>query len=156
MAKQHPVAARAETICREAIEAQGVDLLETVYKQEKNRWFLRFIIDKKGGVNMDDCVAVTEAVNPLIDEQLVVRQSYTMEVSSPGLDRPLTVPADFVRHMGEWVDVSLYKARDGEKRFTGIMKGYDENEVLTIEDEDGEEYAFEKAERAKVSRAVRF
>ena len=156
MAKKHPVAAQADALCRQTIEAAGVDLLETVYVHENGQDILRFIIDRRGGVSMTDCEQVTRAIDPIIDDQLQHSAPYLLEVSSPGLDRPLRTAADLNRHLDEWVEVSLYKARDGVKKFVGILLSCDADGTIEIEDESGGRHTFEAAERGKVSRAIRF
>lgn len=156
MAKAHPIAAKAEALCGQTIKELGFDLLETVFVKENGDWFLRFYIDKRGGISMDDCVTVTQAVDPLIDAELEVPNAYHLEISSPGLDRPLKTEADFRRHLDEWIDVSLYKARDKSKRFTGVLTDYREDGTLVLTDEKGVEHEFTAAERAVVKRAIRF
>ncbi len=156
MAKQHPVAAQAESICAASIEAQGVDLVETVFVKEGGQWFLRFYIDKPGGISMDDCVRVTQAIDPLIDEHLSYQGNYHLEVSSPGLDRPLKTRRDIERHIGEWVTVSLYQAVQGKKKHDGVLESIDADETIEISLETGIRLKVTKAERAKLTQAVRF
>lgn len=156
MAKKHPVAAQADALCRQTVEAAGVDLLETVYVHENGQDILRFIIDRRGGISMTDCEQVTRAINPIIDEHLDHASPYLLEVSSPGLDRPLRTVADLNRHLDEWIEISLYKARGGIKKFTGILLSCDAAGVIEIEEESGGRHTFEAAECGKISRAVRF
>ncbi len=156
MTKKASIAGRADQLCRSLIEDRGYDLLETVFLKEDEQWFLRFFIDKRGGISMDDCETVSRLIDPLIDEELNLTQSYNLEVSSPGLDRPLKTRRDLLRYLDEEVEVSLYKARDGKKKIIGRIVGVSEDDVLELETDSGETESFTKAERATVKRVIRF
>lgn len=156
MTKKASIAGRADQLCRSLIEDRGYDLLETVFLKEDEQWFLRFFIDKRGGISMDDCETVSRLIDPLIDEELNLTQSYNLEVSSPGLDRPLKTRRDLLRYLDEEVEVSLYKARDGKKKIIGRIVGMSEDDVLELETDSGETESFTKAERATVKRVIRF
>ncbi len=157
MSAKHPLALQADALCRDVIEAQGVDLLETAFLKEDGEWFLRFYIDKRGGVSMDDCVAVSRAIDPIIEEQLHTKATYNLDVSSPGLDRPLKTAADFQRHLGEWVEISLYQPREGSKQYIGWLEAYDEaTGEVTLTQENGQRLTFPAEQRAKTVRAIRF
>lgn len=156
MTKKASIAGRADQLCRSLIEDRGYDLLETVFLKEGEQWFLRFFIDKRGGISMDDCETVSRLIDPLIDEELNLTQSYNLEVSSPGLDRPLKTRRDLLRYLDEEVEVSLYKARDGKKKIIGRIVGVSEDDVLELETDSGETESFTKAERATVKRVIRF
>lgn len=101
----------------------GIELLEAEYVKEGSDWYLRLYIDKQGGITLDDCQLVSEALNDLLDEADVIKGKYLFEVSSPGLDRPLKTDRDFERYQGEDVEVHLYAPADGGKIFTGKLKG---------------------------------
>lgn len=151
-----PVARVAEEVCKPLIEELGYDLIETEYVREGERRFLRFYIDRRGGIGLEDCELVSRTIDPVIDEKLTINEAYNLEVSSPGLDRPLKTGRDLLRHLDEEVEVSLYKAREGGKKFTGFIVDVTEDEDLVLELESGEEISFSKAERAKVKRVIRF
>ena len=112
------------------------------------------LIDKRGGVTIDECEAVSRRIDPILEEAGLMADVDTFEVSSPGLDRPLKKPADFVRHMGEKVDVGLYKAIDGDKTITGTLTDYDDG-GLTLETADGP-VKLEKGEIAVVKQHLDF
>lgn len=141
------IADTVASLIKETVEAQGVSLWDVRFVKEGADWFLRIFIDKEEGISIDDCVNVSHAVDPIIDEADPIDRSYTMEVSSPGLCRELTRAEHFKIMNGQEVKVKLYKALDGIKEFIGTLKGFDE--TLIIQTEAGEK-VFDKKEIAKV------
>ncbi|WP_337937382.1 ribosome maturation factor RimP [Anaerotignum faecicola] len=131
---------------------KGID--KEVVKEGVN-WYLRVYIDKDGGVNIDDCEAVSRALEVKLDEKDPIEQAYILEVSSPGIDRPLKKDADFVKYQGEIIDVKLYKAQDGSKQYQGRLLGLEDG-VLSIEEENGNVVKFEQKDIASVRLAVIF
>ena len=112
-----------------AVKSQGCELWDVEYVKEAGTWYLRLYLDKEGGVDILDCEAVSRAVEPLLDEADPIEGSYTFEVSSAGLERALKKPEHFAASIGQMVDVKLYRARDGQKEFTGVLEGYDNGDV---------------------------
>ena len=155
MASKTSIAQAAQAVVADTVASMGLDLVDVEYVREGSAWFLRFYLDKRGGITLDDCAAASRAIDPLLDEKLDIPDTYCLEVSSPGLERPLKKPADFHRYMGSPVEVTLYKARNGIKRFEGDLAGYDEDGTLTLRTPSGEEAAFTKEETARVRRAIR-
>jgi ribosome maturation factor RimP len=99
------------------------------YVREGGEWFLRLYLDKEGGVDIDDCEAVSRAVDPVLDEKDPIPESYRFEVCSAGLERQLKRPSDFERYLGEPVLVKLYRPRDGQKEFPGRLVRYEDGAV---------------------------
>jgi len=130
------------TIAEELLKDQSeIELVDVEYVKERD-WYLRVFIDKAGGIEIDDCQALSERLEKVLDEKDIIRDSYILEVSSPGLDRQLKKPRDFVREQGKKVDVTLYAPVDGTKEFTGVLEGYDEDaKTVTI---DGKAWPLEK------------
>lgn len=135
-----------------AVESLGLELIDVEYLKEGSKWILRLYIDKKGGVGLDDCEAVSRKVEPLLDEQDPIRDPYVFEVSSPGLERPLKTERDFERYQGEAVEVSLYAPRNGSKQFTGLLIGKKDG-VVTIEC-DGTPAVFPEKEISVIKRTI--
>ena len=136
------------------VEEQGCSLWDVEYVKEAGTWYLRVLIDKEGGVDIDDCEAVSRAVDPVLDEKDPIPESYRFEVCSAGLERQLKRPSDFERYLGEPVLVKLYRPRDGQKEFPGRLVRYEDGAV-TIEMR-GREVTFDKAEVALVRLRVEF
>lgn len=136
------------------VQAQGCSLWDVEYVREGGEWFLRLYIDKDGGVDIDDCEAVSRAVDPVLDEKDPIPESYRFEVCSAGLERVLKRPSDFERFLGEPVLVKLYHPKDGRKEFPGVLKGYKDGDVTISA--GGQEITFEKAEVALVRLRVEF
>ena len=113
------VVQKVEALVTPIIESLGIELIETEYVKEGPNWYLRLYIDKKGGVSIDDCQAVNDAVTGIIDEADPIAGAYIFEVSSPGLDRPLKSEKDFIRYEGEFVEVKLYAQKAGCDSFEG-------------------------------------
>ena len=136
------------------VKEQGCELWDVEYVREGGEWFLRLYIDKDGGVDIDDCEAVSRAVDPVLDEKDPIPESYRFEVCSAGLERALKRPGDFARYMNAPVQVKLYRPRDGQKEFAGILTGYDDGRVTITA--AGKELTFEKPEVALVRLRVEF
>ena len=126
----------------------GLELWDVEYVREAGQWFLRVYIDKDGGVSINDCEALSKALDPLLDEADPIPDSYVFEVSSAGAERELKRPGDFARFMGSAVEVRLFRAVDGSKVHTGTLTGY-ENGNVTISSAGGP-HTFEKAQVAQV------
>lgn len=137
------------------IAEKGLELIDLEFVKEGVNWYLRVYIDKDGGVNIDDCEAVSRALEVKLDEKDPIEQAYILEVSSPGIDRPLKKDADFVKYQGEIIDVKLYKAQDGSKQYQGRLLGLEDG-VLSIEEENGNVVKFEQKDIASVRLAVIF
>ena len=125
---------------------RGLSLWDIEFVKEGPDWFFRIYIDKDGGVRVDDCEFVSRAVEVFLDEIDPISHAYMLEVCSPGLDRALKRDADFLRYIGHTVDIKLYKAKDGRKKFRGELKTFVDG-VITITEAAGET-SFDRAEVA--------
>lgn len=140
-----------------AVEEAGCILWDVEYVREAGSWYLRLYIDKlEGHVDILDCEKVSRAVEPLLDEADPIEGSYTFEVGSAGLERPLKRPSDFQRFLGSPVTVKLYQPREGRKEFAGVLKAYNEADgtvTVTVGDTDMD---FPKVQTALVRLRVEF
>lgn len=126
-------AERVYSLIEETVKAQGVELWDVRFLKEGANWYLRVFIDKPEGISIDDCTNVSHAIDPIIDEADPIDKSYYLEVCSPGIQRELTRAWHFEAMIGKEIKIKLYKALDGKKEFSGILKSYDENLVLKTE-----------------------
>ena len=144
------VAAFAEPVVQE----HGCELWDVEYVREGSEYFLRLYIDKEGGVDIDDCEAVSRAMDPILDEKDPIPGSYHFEVCSAGLERALKRPGDFERFMGSPITVKLYRPYNGLKELPCVLRGYDSGK-LTVES-GKETITFEKSQVALVRLRVEF
>lgn len=136
------------------VEEHGCSLWDVEYVREGSEYFLRLYLDKEGGVDINDCEAISRAMDPILDEKDPIPESYHFEVCSAGLERALKRPGDFERFMGEPIMVKLYRPRNGLKEIPGILRGY-ENGCVTVE-AGKETIIFQKSEVALVRLRVEF
>ena len=146
---------KAEAMAQPIIDQFGFELVDVEYVKEAGNWYLRFYIDKEGGITVDDCEAVSRIFSDKLDELDFIEDAYIMEVSSPGLGRPLKKEKDYVRSMGKEVEIRTYRPINKEKEFYGILSAYDESSV-TITTEEQKEQTFEKADIALIRLAFDF
>ena len=155
MSRREEYEQKAEELITPIVEANGFELVDVEYIKEGGTWYLRAYIDKPGGIMVDDCEVVSRELSDILDEKDFIDEAYILEVSSPGLGRPLKKEKDFARSLGEEVEVRTYRAIDRQKEFIGILKDYDKDTV-TIEYEDGETMTFDKADIALIRLAFDF
>jgi ribosome maturation factor RimP len=129
-------AERVYSLIEETVKNEGVTLWDVRFLKEGANWYLRVFIDKPEGISIDDCTAVSHAIDPIIDEADPIDKSYFLEVCSPGIERELTRPWHYEAVLGEKIKIKLYKALDGKKEFTGLLKS--SGDTLIIETETGE------------------
>jgi len=120
---------KTEKLLLPIIEANGFELVDTEFVKEGGGYFLRAYIDKPGGITIDDCELVSRALSDKLDTEDFIDEAYMLEISSPGLGRPLKKDKDFSRSIGAEVEIKLYKAQDGGKEFSGILKAFDATSV---------------------------
>lgn len=118
-----------ETLLTPLLEQEGAELVDLNWRREGHRWVLRLFLDKRGGITLDDCAYLSERAGALLDEKGAIEHSYVLEVSSPGLDRVIKKEGDFERFSGKPVKVRLKLAENGQRRFSGTLKGLAEGEV---------------------------
>lgn len=120
------------SLAEQAAAAAGVELVDIEYVKESGRYFLRVYIDKPNGVTVDDCHQVHIRMDQLLDEVDPIDHAYVLEVSSPGLDRPLKRIADYARNIGKRVNIKTYQLFEGMKQFEGTLTGV-ENDVIRLD-----------------------
>ena len=124
-------------VALKAAEELGYELYDIEYKKEGSEWYLRIFIDKDEGMGVNDCETYSRFISPMLDEIDPVKENYILEISSPGMFRKLKTPAHFEKYKGCEVEAKLYKASDGRKKVCGILKSYNnENVVITENGED--------------------
>jgi ribosome maturation factor RimP len=155
MAKRETYEERTEALVMPIIEANRFELVDVEYVKEGGSWYLRAYIDKPGGITVDDCEIVNRALSDLLDQEDFIEDSYILEVSSPGLGRPLKKEKDFIRSMGEEVEIRTYRMIDKQKEFYGILKAYD-RDTVTIVTEEEEELVFQRDNIALIRLAFDF
>lgn len=119
------------------LEELGLELVEVQYRREQNGWVLRLIIDKQEGVTLDDCAAVSREISQLLDIEDFIDQAYNLEVTSPGLDRPLKSLAEFARFVGRKAKVKTTEPIGGQQVLIGTIKRTT-GEAIVLQLDDGE------------------
>ena len=155
MTKREEYEQKTEKLLEPILEANHFELVDVEYVKEGGSWYLRAYIDKPGGITVEDCEIVNRALGDLLDEHDFIEESYILEVSSPGLGRPLKKERDFARSLGEEVEIRTYRMVNKQKEFRGILKAYDKDTV-TIETEEEEEQIFERENIALIRLAFDF
>ena len=155
MTKRETYEQKTEQLLLPIMEEHQFELVDVEFVKEAGNWFLRAYIDKPGGIGVDDCETVSRRLSDLLDEQDFIEESYILEVSSPGLGRPLKKDKDLQRSIGESVDVRLFRAIDRQKEFTGILTAWDKDTV-TLEFEDEATLVIERANIALIRLAFDF
>ena len=152
--KKTEIVERTEKLVMPIIEENHFELVDVEYVKEAGNWYLRAYIDKPGGIAVDDCEVISRALSDKLDEEDFIDESYILEVSSPGLGRPLKKDKDFARSIGKEIEVRTFRAIDRQKEFTGILKEFDKDSFTIVIEEN--EMTFQRAETALVRLAFDF
>ncbi len=147
-------------LSREYLEEQGLELYDVEFIKEGKDWFLRVYIDKiwedqEEYISLDDCEKVSRFLSKKLDEEDPIAQNYYLEVSSPGMERALKTPKDYHKYKGRLIEVSLYEALEGKKKYEGVLQSFD-GENIVIEDENKNEIMLPFDKVAKVKLKVVF
>ena len=129
MSRREVYEQKAEALITPILNSMGFELVDVEFVKEAGEWYLRSYIDKEGGITINDCEAVSRLFSEKLDEEDFIEESYIMEVSSPGLGRPLKKEKDYKRSMGKELEIRTYKVIDREKEFYGILQAYDDSSV---------------------------
>lgn len=143
------------------VEKNSFELVDVEFVKEGANWFLRVYIDKEGGITLDDCQLVSEELSVLLDEVDPIDRRYFLEVSSPGIERPLKKDKDFERYKGHPVIVKTFNAIDGKKVFEGELVGLVDNKIVVKIDEghknsEGNIMEFDRNNVAMVKKTFKF
>lgn len=120
---------KVEALAKPVIEDEGCELWAVEYVREAGTWYLRVLIDKDGGVGIDDCERISRRLDPILDEADPIPDSYVFEVGSAGAERELKRPSDFERYIGSEVEVKLYQPYRGKKSYVGCLEAYEDGNV---------------------------
>lgn len=155
MSKREIYEAKAESLVLPLVEANHFELVDVEYVKEAGNWYLRIYIDKEGGININDCELVSRAFSDILDKEDFIEDAYILEVSSPGLGRPLKKDKDFQRNLGEEVEVRTYKPINKQKEFVGLLDAWDK-ESVTLQMENGEMMTIARADIALIRQYIAF
>ena len=154
MDKRNEYEMKAEALIEPIVNEHNFELWDVEYVKEGSDYFLRAYIDKEGGISIDDCELVSRAFEEKLDKADFIKDPYILEVSSPGLTRPLKKDKDFDRSIGKDIEIKTYKAIDKEKNFVGALKAYDKDSVII--DIDGHELSIERSNISMIRLAFTF
>lgn len=152
---------KSETLLQEVrevvepiLQSQGYELVDLEYQRESRGWVLRIYLDREGGITLDDCTGVSHEVGAVLEVKDVIPNAYVLEVSSPGLTRPLKKPEDYNRFRNQLVKIKLFQPLDGRRNFKGILLGL-ERETVRVE-ADGQVFEIPLQSIAKANLEIDF
>lgn len=136
--KQSSIVIQVNEMAQPLASALGLEIWDTEFVKEGSSWFLRIFIDKENGVSIDDCENFSRIIEKKLDEKDFIKQSYYLEVSSPGLERPLKRDSDFIKFLNSRIYIKLYKSVDKIKEFEGILQKYEDGLIYLMQDNNVE------------------
>ena len=158
--KKQEIIAAVEKLLEPIAAELGYEVVDVEYEKEGREWHLRVFADKEGGFSINDCVALSRALESRLEETDPIENAYHLEVSSPGLDRPLKKDKDFVRSIGKLVEIHLYSPMEetgSEREFIAALQGFDpQAHTITVELENGTTVVLNQKDIALVRLAVIF
>ena len=146
---------RLREIAERVAASEGLELVEVEFRPQGPQSVLRIFLDREGGVSLRDCETVSEQMSAILDVEDLIAHRYTLEVSSPGLDRKLLKPADYQRFAGRQVKLALKVPREGNRHFQGRLLGM-EDETVRLETGEGQVASFAYNEIEKANLVVEF
>ena len=149
------VEATIEEIVQPIVDAKNFEIVDIEYVKEAGEYYLRVYLDKEGGISLRDCEVVSRELSEILDKKDPIKENYFLEVSSPGLDRPLKKDKDFERYKGRDVEIKLYKSMNGSKQFEGELVGLTEDNNIKVII-DNQEVEFTRKEVALIRLAIKF
>lgn len=152
MNKEH-ISQLVENHVRNIIADTQLELVDVEYVKERD-WYLRVYLDKKGGLEIEDCQWVSERLEKILDELDPIKDSYYLEVSSPGLDRPLKKERDFTRHIGDKIEISTFAPINGQKTIVGTLVGLVDGDIRL--DINGSDFSIPWDKAAQVRLHIEF
>ena len=153
--KKSEIVDRVEKMVTAITDEKGYETVDVEYVKEAGQFYLRVVVDKEGGISLNECEEVSRELSPKLDENDFIEENYYLEVSSPGIDRALKRDKEFVKYKGRDVEIKLYKAIDGDKQFEGELVGLDEeNNIVVII--NNEEMKFNRKDVAIIRLAIKF
>lgn len=126
----HQVAQLVQQLVLPITQEYGIELVDVEFLKEGAGWYLRIYIDKPEGISHDDCSYVSERIDRLLDEKVAIDHAYTLEVSSPGIERPLKKVEDYNRFTGKIAVLTTFAPIEGQKKFSGCLKGIRADKVM--------------------------
>lgn len=154
MARRDIYEEKAEALLKPICEANAVEIYDMEYVKEGSDWYLRAFIDKPEGVTIIDCENVSRALSEALDKEDFIEDAYILEVSSPGLGRTLKKDKHLEKSIGQEVEIKLYKAIDKCKEFSGVLKSFDEAQIVITDQE--EDKSFVRSDIALIRLALDF
>lgn len=155
MTRREQYEEQTEQLVMPIVNKNNFELVDVEYIKEAGNWFLRVYIDKQGGITIDDCELVSRALSEQLDKNDFIEDSYILEVSSPGLGRPLKKEKDFERSIGKEVEIRLFQAINKQKEYIGVLTSYDKDTV-TVELEEGSSLTIQRKNIALIRLAFDF
>ena len=140
-----------ESFARPVLDDMGLELVEVQFRRESAGWLLRLFIDREDGVNVDDCASVSRQISAYLEVEDLIEHAYSLEVSSPGLERPLKKKEDFVRFAGRKARIKLKEPIDGQRVFFGLLGAVDENTITLLVDGQQMKIDLDVVARARLS-----
>jgi ribosome maturation factor RimP len=132
--KLDPLLEEVRQVVQPILQSEGLELVDLEYRREAQGWVLRFYIDREGGVTVEDCAEVSGELGALLEVRDLIANPYILEVSSPGLTRPLKKPEDFNKFRNRLVKMKTFDPIEGRRNFKGILLGLEDEKVrLKIE-----------------------
>ena len=125
---------KLERICTPVLDQLGFRLIEWEYTSEQGRWIIRLYIDREGGIKVEDCEHASHALEDLIDVELDIKKGYSLEVSSPGINRPLRRPEDFSKFKGSTIKLMTSRPLDGRSNYRGVIEDVTSDAVDMVVD----------------------
>lgn len=154
MSEKKDIEKLVENMLKPILESNRFELVDVEYLKEAGNWFLRIYIDKEGGITIDDCELVSRSIEVDLDRQDPIKEPYILEVSSPGLSRPLKKDKDFERSIGKLIEIKLYKAIDNEKEYIGELISYTNEEVVI--NQENKQLTIKRKDIAMIRLAIIF
>ncbi|WP_353095270.1 ribosome maturation factor RimP [Tissierella praeacuta] len=142
-------------ISEELAEELKYELVDVEFVKEGSNHFLRVYLDKPGGINLDDCQKMSQLLSDKLDEKDPITVPYYLEVSSPGLDRPLKTDKDLKRNLGKEIEIKLYEPMNGKKIIEGTLESYEET-LIIVKTEIDEIIEISRQSIALIKLAVKF
>ncbi len=141
---------KLEELCRPVARSMGLEVVQVQYRHESEGWVLRILVDKDVGVTVDECGSLSRELSDVLDVEDLIENHYRLEVSSPGLDRPLVSLNDFEKYAGNQINLTTKRPIDGQRNFKGQLIGVKENLVLLKNNGDSHELEWSEVEHANL------